>query len=216
MKLFRRKGISLMSKNNFLPIFSRQIVYILKASDALLELVNSTDHLDWKFLEKEVKQCELHGDALLSEFYEVIYDNIVPVLDRDDLQIIALDLDRFLDLMNTSAKSILLYLPDKIDRQLVELAQFIKAEAESLKLIIELLADVQTNFSAIITQCDRISELEHAGDESYEEYIGEIFKNEKNAINLMKYKNIAEVFEETTDAAKKVSDHIRKLLLRYM
>ena len=64
--------------------------------------------------------------------------------------------------------------------------------------------------------CDRITELEHAADDAYEEYIGEIFRNEKNAIELMKYKNLAEELELTTDSAKKVSDHIRKLLLRYM
>ena len=31
----------------------------------------------------------------------------------------------------------------------------------------------------------------------------------------MKYKNIAEMFENTTDAAKRVSDYVRKMLLRY-
>ena len=36
------------------------------------------------------------------------------------------------------------------------------------------------------------------------------------AIELMKYKNIAEVFEACTDAAKNVSDCVRKTILRYV
>ena len=45
--------------------------------------------------------------------------------------------------------------------------------------------------------------------------IGFIFKNEKDAIQVIKYKNIAEAFEAATDAAKRVSDSIRKMILRY-
>ena len=65
-------------------------------------------------------------------------------------------------------------------------------------------------------QCDRITELEHAADDTYEEYVGYIFQNQTDAIELMKSKNIAEMLEATTDTAKVFSDHIRKLLLRYV
>ena len=82
--------------------------------------------------------------------------------------------------------------------------------------VISSMADMKANFSSLVMQCDRITELEHAGDDSYEEYIGEIFRNEKDAVELMKYKNLAEVFESTTDRAKKFSDHVRKILLRYV
>ena len=75
--------------------------------------------------------------------------------------------------------------------------------------------DIKANFSALTLQCERISELEHAADDSYEEFIGDIFQNEKNPIELMKYKNIAENLETTSDAAKKVSDHVRTILLSY-
>jgi uncharacterized protein Yka (UPF0111/DUF47 family) len=76
--------------------------------------------------------------------------------------------------------------------------------------------DLGKNYVQIVLQCDRITELEHAADDAYEEYIGFIFKNESNAIELMKYKNIAEVFEACTDAAKTVSDCVRKTILRYV
>ena len=47
------------------------------------------------------------------------------------------------------------------------------------------------------------------------EYIGYIFAAESDPIELMKYKNIAEAFETTTDAAKRVSDSVRKIIMRY-
>jgi len=216
MTFFRRKRKSILSKYHFLPIFSQQAVFVAEASEALSAMMKSTDPVVWRQKEKEVKQCEIQGDAILAEFYEEIYETFIPPLQRDDIQTIAMDIDIFLDQINTAAKSILLYLPSKIDQQLIDLSLYIKSEADALKDIISLLENIKGNFPSITMQCDRITELEHAADDAYEEYIGEIFRNEKNAIELMKYKNIAEVLEDATDAAKKVSDHIRKLLFRYI
>ena len=126
------------------------------------------------------------------------------------------NVDEFLDHINDAAKSVLLYMPDRIDSQIKDLAHYISAEADAIRLMVSFLGDVKGNYAKISLQCDRITELEHAADDAYEEYIGFIFTNEKNAIELMKYKNIAEMLEAATDAAKRVSDSVRKIILRYI
>ena len=215
MRLFRRQRKFAKAKSHFLPIFVQQVALCRQASSALYGIVRTSERSEWARLEKEVKQCEVQGDALLAEFYEILYEVLLYPIDRDDLQILAMDIDVFLDRINTSAKSIMLYMPEKIDQPIADLAQYIDMEAEAMIRIISLMDDLKENFSDIIMQCDRITELEHAGDDSYEEYIGNIFRNEHNAVELMKYKNLAEVFEDTTDGAKRFSDHIRKILMRY-
>ncbi len=189
---------------------------VKQASAALYKLATSEDHSAWLRLEKEIKQCEVKGDALLSEFYEAFYDSMTRLLDRDDLQVVSMNIDDFLDQINSAAKSVVLYMPDIIASQLVDMAQYIDNEADAMIGVIKGMEDIKANFSAISLQCERITSLEHAADEVYEEYIGELFRNEENAISLMKNKNMAEVFEATTDSAKTFSDHIRKLLLRYL
>lgn len=217
MAFFRGLRKSFFAKSHFLPLLSEQTAFAVKASEALYKMTRDIDPTGWKCCEKEVKRCETQGDAILAEFYEELYGTIyIPPLDRDDMQTIALHIDAFLDSINSSAKSLLLYLPDRIDQQLTDMAQYIRAEADALDHIVSLLGNMKANFTAITMQCERITELEHAADDAYEEYIGEIFRNEKDAVALMKYKNIAEVLEDATDAAKKVSDDIRKYLLRYM
>ena len=202
-------------RHHYLPVFSQQASYLQLASDALVRMTATGDISEWRRLEKEIKACEVQGDALLTEFHEQLYESIVSPIGRSDMQTIAMSIDEFLDHINDSAKSILLYMPDRIDAQLCDLAQYISSEADAIKLIMSYMNDLSSNYLHITQQCDRITELEHAADESYEEYIGFIFTNEKNPIELMKYKNIAEVFEATTDAAKRVSDNIRKIILRY-
>ena len=199
-----------------LPIFAQQASYLIQASDALLKMSETLDESSWRILEKEVKMCEVQGDALLTEVQEQLYESIMGPMRRTDMQSIAMSLDDFLDHINDSAKSILLYLPGRIDVQLKDLCQYISAEADAIKQIMACLGAPKMNIQFILKQCDRITELEHASDDSYEEYIASLFSTEKNAIELMKYKNIAEMLEATTDSAKRVSDNVRKVLIRYI
>lgn len=216
MDFIKRLKLGFSSKKSIIPIYSQQAGYIVQAAESLLEMMKTTENSEWTRLEKEVKLCEVQGDAMLTEFYEELYEKIFSRISKADLQTIAMNIDDFLDGINGAAKSILLYNPQKIDSQLVDLAQYIVYAADALKNMVSYLDDIKGNFSAVAIQCDRITEVEHAADDAYEEYIGYIFNNEKNAIELMKYKNIAESLEAATDAAKSISDHIRKVMLRFV
>ena len=216
MKLIRRLRHFFVAKAHIQPIFSRQVAYIRQASSALLAMVNSDDITERKKLEKEVNLCEVQGDAMLTEIYGLLNENIFSRFTKVDLQTVAVNLDEVLDNINDSAKAVIRYMPNKMDPQLVELAEYIVAEADALTQIVSGLDDMKKKFSMMTMQCDRITEIEHAADETYEDYVGEIFQTEKDAIELMKHKNIAEMLETTTDTAKAVSDHVRKLLLRYV
>ncbi len=204
-----------MRKNHYLPVFAQQASYLLHASASLCEMTETVDPVQWRKLEKEIKACEVQGDALLTEFHEQLYEGLIRKIKRSDLQTIAMKIDSFLDNINDSAKSIPLYMPKRIDQQIADLAQYIHASADSIKKLMPLFGDLKKNYAKIAVQCERITELEHAADDTFAEYIGYIFTHASDPIELMKYKNIAEAFELATDAAKSLSDSIRKMLMRY-
>ena len=204
------------SKNpHFMPVFAQQATYLIHASSALCEMTETLDPVKWRKLEREIKACEVQGDALLTEFHEQLFEVILGKLKKSDLQAIAMNIDEFLDSINDSAKSITLYMPKRIDSQIADLAQYAHSEADAIKKLMLLMGDVKKNYAQIAVQCERITELEHAADDAFAEYIGYIFTHETDAIELMNYKNIAETFEEATDAAKRLSDSIRKMIMRY-
>lgn len=201
--------------HKYLKVFVQQTNFLVQASSALCEMTEVSEPSRWKSLEKEVKACEVQADALLSEFHELLYGTIFRRIRRGDIQSIAMNIDEFLDAINDSAKSVTLYSPRRIDQQIADLAQYIKMQSVALRNITECFDDLKKNYSRISTQCERITELEHAADDTFAEYIGYIFANESDPIELMKYKNIAETLEAATDAAKRVSDYVRKIILRY-
>ncbi len=221
MDFLIEKSMSIISrifakKRKYLPLFMKQAEYIKAASSILVRMMQTTDKDEWFACENKIKSYEVQADDLLTEIYEDLYGSILVPVSRTDMQTIAMSVDDFIDKINAAAKSVLLYFPKRIDSQLEDMATYIMSSADALGDMIQYLSNFKANFRQIITQCDRITELEHAADETYEEYVGYIFQNETDPIELMKYKNIAEVLEETSDTAKRISDNVRMILLKYI
>ncbi len=215
MNLFRWLRSLSSPKGDLMPIFARQSAFLVQSSSALDKMTRSSDHLEWQRLEKEIKSCEVQGDALLTEFQEQILGRLIGAVNRVELQTVAMSMDDFLDVIKDASKAVLIYHPKKIDQALQELAQIVKDGAEAVRDLVPMLWDIKHKFSGILLQCDRITELEHSADELYEEYVGYIFTNEPDLREMTKYKNLAELFEKATDSGKRIADNVRRMLLKY-
>ena len=203
-------------KHDYVPILIQQADFISKSSSLLSDMFSSPDRGLWVSAEREIKSCEVQGDALLSEFHEMLSGGLMMKVNKLDLQSVSMALDDCVDAIKDTAKAVLIYQPERIDDQLVELSQIAKAQSAALQDLFPLLDNIKRNVSAISLCCDRVTELEHTADESYEEYIGFIFRNVDDVRELIKYKNLAEMLENTTDAHKKITDRVRNLLLNYL
>ena len=217
MGLFKNIKIAIRGgKHEYVPILIRQSEYISKSSSLLAEMFSSADRGLWVSTEREIKTCEVQGDALLSEFHEMLSGGLMMKINKLDLQSVSMAMDDCIDVIKDTAKAVLIYQPERIDTQLEELSQLAKSQSEAIQDMIPSLYDIRKNLSAISLCCDRVTELEHTADEAYEEYIGFIFRSVDDVRELIKYKNLAEMLENTTDAHKKISDRVRNLLLNYL
>ncbi|MBP1670676.1 MAG: hypothetical protein H6Q22_248 [Bacteroidetes bacterium] len=66
----------------------------------------------------------------------------------------------------------------------------------------------------IVKKCNKIKEIEHKVDDLYEEFNSFLFDTEKDAIELVKHKNIVQSLEDTTDRAKDISDTVRSIIIK--
>lgn len=215
MKITKQIKRLFSGRRDLIPILSQQGAYLCQTADALVQMLSVTDPQLWRKYEREIKTCEVQGDALLADFIEQLSGRVIGAISRLDLQVIAMSMDDCLDVIKDAAKAVLIYHPVKIDAQLQELTQLIKSEAEALRTLLPMLWDIRHKHTAVSLQCDRVAELEHAADDVYEEYVGYIFSNEPDLREMTKYKNLAELFEKATDSEKRVADNVRTLLLKY-
>ena len=216
MRVLRSLRFLFLPKRDLAPFFDRQADILCQASDALVTMLSTNDPVLWKQYHREIKSCEVQGDALLQEFREQLSDRLMGSLGRTDLTTVAMSMDDYLDVIKDASKAVLIYAPKKIDPQLAELAQLISSEAHVIRELLPLMWNIRQKASTITHQCDRVTEQEHAADDAYEEYIGYIFSQEEDFREMTKYKNLAELFEKATDSGKHVADCVRMMVLRYL
>ena len=127
----------------YLTVFAQQTGYLQQAAGALCDMTETTDSAEWRRLEKEIKACEVQGDAILTELHAQLSERLTLSLRKMDVQTIALHLDDLLDHINDSAKSFHLYNPSRVDSQLSDLAQYLFAQTDAIKLILSQFGDLR-------------------------------------------------------------------------
>ena len=201
-------------EKHFFPTYLKQAETAQIAAKYLKELVKSDDPEERKLLSRMIKKQESTGDELLREFYVELNGAFITPFDREDMNALAMDLDKFLDFINHSAKTILMYNPKKIDKQIKEIIDNIHEDASIMMQIFGLLDELGKNHQKISELCQKVTLIEHAVDDIYGDYISFLFSNEQDEIELLKYKEIAQVVEDTTDRAKDVTTTVKSIIIK--
>ena len=201
-------------EKHFFPTYTKQAETAQVAAKYLQELVKSDDPEERKLLSRQIKKQETTGDELLRDFYIELNESFVTPFDREDMNALAMALDKFLDFINYSAKTILMYNPKKIDRQIKEIIDNILEDAMLMIQIFNTLDDIGKNQASLTEICQKITHIEHVVDDIYGDYISYLFSNEKDEIELFKYKEIAQAVEDTTDRAKDVASTVKCLIIK--
>ena len=201
-------------EKQFFPTYLQQAEAAQVASKYLKELVKSDDQNERKLLTRMIKKQETTGDELLREFYVELNESFVTPFDHEDMNALAMDLDKFLDFINYSAKTILMYNPKKIDKQIKEIVDNIHEDANIMMQIFSLMEDIGKNHQELEDLCQKVTNIEHTVDDIFGDYISYLFSNEQDEIELLKYKEIAQAVEDTTDHAKDVTDTVKTIIIK--
>ena len=201
---------------DLIPILERQAGLMCQSADLFTRMQGTLDPDSWKSNFHEMRSLEHQGDALLTEFREEIARTALGPGVRRELTTISMAMDDCLDVLKDCSNALNIYKPAKIDEQLKELSRIIVDETNALKQLMPLLSDIKKNATAITHLADRVTELEHDADETYESYVGYIFSEEPDMREMTKYKNLAELYEKATDSGKHVADCVRILVMRFV
>lgn len=199
--------------SRFYPLYIQQSQLVIKASDILLQVLKEDDFAKKKELARAVKEVEKEGDGVDSAISSTLCRVHIVPFEREQVQNLGSGIEKFLDLINDSARKIVIYRPKYIDNVLVEIGQDIREDAGIILEIASLLEHYKKNAALLREKCARIKEIEQEVDDLYECYMSQLFEAEKDGIELTKCKNIVQSLEDTTDAAKEVADCVKMVLV---
>ena len=199
----------------FFPILKEMSDVISVASDLIIECVQNSDHEAAIEYYKKIKEQERKGDALSARVFDELNSTFITPFDREDIHHLADRLDDVTDYINSCAKKIVLYNPKKMPEKAIELAGLIKEGALCIGKAVDELDVMKKNSKKIKEYCVELHAIENRADDVYENFLIELFEKEKDAVEIIKLKEIMNELERATDAAEYVGKIIKTIIVKY-
>ena len=199
----------------FFPLLKQLSEILANASDMLAESLLHDSPDERADYYKRIKDLERDGDKLTHRIFDELGTTFITPFDREDIHQLAGYIDDVADGINSSAKRIAIYNPKRIPAVALDLANVIKADAETILQAIEELEKLRKNAKSIMGYCTKLHDLENEADDVYETYITHLFAEETDSIELIKAKEIMYELEKTTDAAEHVGKILKTIIIKY-
>jgi uncharacterized protein len=200
--------------HSFFPLFESDADNLLRASELLKELMDSTDPAEHERLNREIKDVEHKGDEITHKTYVQLNKSFITPFDREDIHQLTAHIDDVVDTINGISRRICLYKPKKLIPIYKEMAQLINDGAKELENAIHCLKDPVGNKGKITTSCEKVTLIEHDADELYFKGVSELFEKEEDTKELLKNNKILELLERCVDEEEDVTDTLKAILIK--
>lgn len=169
------------------------------------------DFTDPVACQKQIKQIEHNGDILTHDIVKKLNKSFVTPFDREDIYALSGALDDILDLIDTLAQRFVMYNIEQPDATAKEMAFLILKACQSLEGAISHLGG---NLDQINRYCVEVNSLENEADRVCREAISRLFDEEKDPIQLIKWKEIYETLERACDKCEDAVNILESVVLK--
>jgi predicted phosphate transport protein (TIGR00153 family) len=200
----------LIPKNDkFFVLFKEMAANITRGATLFKEMLDSFD--DPVASQKKIKEIEHKGDSQTHEIVKKLNKSFVTPLDREDIYALSGALDDILDLIDACAQRFVMYNVEQPTAAAKELAFLILKACQTLEGAVSLLGG---KLDDINKYCVEVNSLENEADRVCREAISQLFDEEKDPIQLIKWKEIYETMERASDKCEDAANILESVVLK--
>jgi hypothetical protein len=177
---------------------------------ALLEEMLAPDHPVWEKA-AAIKDVEHRCDQIVHDALQRLHRTFVTPIDREDIHALLRAIDDVIDDIDASADMLRLYRIERVRPAARELARLISATIAQVHHGLVAL-DTREGVNEAVAEIGR---LESQADAVYQAAVGELFDGERDAITIIKWKEILDMLEGATDRCKDVATAIEGILVKH-
>lgn len=198
----------------FFPLFESASSNLITLSNYLLEAVNATDIEHRNELIKKIDDLEHRGDEITHEIFLELSKNFITPFDREDIHALASAIDDVADYIHGSANRMLLYNLNHTTDPIKKLAELISQGCKDIDKAVKELKDLK-HIRNVTDSCVRINSMENQADYVFDMAVADLFKNETNAIELFKMKEILSALETATDKCEDAANVMESIIVKH-
>jgi hypothetical protein len=195
-------------KREFFDLFTEAAANGAKIARLLVALLEGWP--ESRDLLEPIREAEHEGDRLTYAVVNLLNNTFVTPFDRDDMYRLATVLDDVCDHVDEAADNIDAYEVRDVPALAVEQARVVERAAAQLQQAVAVLEGFEDSRDQLLA----VRELEDEGDRLSREALAELFRSGRDALTIIRWKDIHEQIEEAVDACENVADVLEAILVK--
>ncbi len=196
---------------DFFDLFDSAAQNVAKAAALFVQLMQDLDNID--IILKEIHETEKEGDIITHDIMKKLNKTFITPIDREDLHSLASRLDDVVDLIWATAERFFLFKLKKPTKEVVEMSKELLTTTETMDKAIKKLKE--KNYSFVEEYCIEINRLENRIDRLFRDALVRLFDEEKDPIDIIKWKEVYEHLEDASDKCEDVANILEGIMLKY-
>ena len=192
----------------FYGLFNEQAENIHRAAKMLVALCDNFQEVEKHV--SEIRFLEHKGDQLTHALMQKLNRTFITPFDREDIHALGSALDDVLDLVDAAATRFITY---KIKKVTPGARQLAKVILHGTELIVNAVAQL-SHPQNMLEYCEQLTMVEEEADRIKGECIARLFEDSIDPIEVIKWKEIYEVLEASTDKCEDVADVLESVVLK--
>ncbi len=197
----------------FFPLFEQATSNLILMASALHEVVNLPS-AERNVLFQKIEELEQIGEDITRQTNLELSRNFITPFDREDIYSLITAIDNIAGNLHGAASRMRLYHVDKITKSIRKLTEINLEACQNIDTAVRELRNLK-KIKNITDACARINKLENKSDTVYDKAVADLFENETDAKNIIKYKEVLSVLESAADKCKSAASVLESISVKH-
>lgn len=161
---------------------------------------------------QRIKEIEHECDEIVHSVMSALHKTLITPIDRNDIHALITKMDDVMDLVEAAAERLALFELTTMTKEVRDLAGCLVSSAQHVLGAAMGIRDLGRP-AMILEHCREIDRLENVADGLLRGALAKLFREEKDPITIVKWKEIYETLEAATDRCEDVANIIEGVVL---
>lgn len=197
----------------FFPLFEQATNKLTKLSEALHEGVNASKG-EREVYFKKIDELAESIENISHKMNLELSKNFITPFDREDIHGLMGTIEDVASNLQEASNRIRMYQVEKITKSIRKITEINLEACQLIDLGVKELKDMK-NHKTIKDACKKISKLDRKSDSVFEKAIADIFENETDTKNIIKYKEVLSSLDKASDKCKLVANVLEQISIKH-
>jgi uncharacterized protein len=199
------------SDRRFFDLLIRSARTLVEGGEALQDFFEHYENPEIKA--ERIRELEHQADFITHEVMAQLHRTFITPIDREDIANLIQRMDDVMDYMEEASTAMRIYHISRTRTRAIEVARLMPPMTRLIEQSIQHLADGQ--LKAILPITVEINHLENQADSIFRAAMSELFDEEANPAEIIKWREVYSDLEDATDSAEDVANVLEGVVLKY-